>query len=446
MKKSLKVFGALLCSVAGTLLFTMCGGAAGNKQDAAGTTTTKPAEPSASTSGTTSTKTISFWHLDTTAEQQAAWRKIADNFEAKHPGVKIEITCLENEAFKQKVATAMQSNNPPDIFRSWGGGVMIDQAEAGMLRDISSYIKSGEISKIGKGALGVYGYDGKQYGTPYSLGVVGLWYNTKIFEECGLTPADFSTWSKFLASCKVIKSKGYYPVALGGADKWPGHYWWTYLAQRLGGEKDFLAAYNGTGAFNQGSFLKAMEMLKEFVDTKPFQDGFLANTMNDECALVADRKAAMDLMGQWAPSAGRDNSADGKGDPYGFMSFPAVEGGNGLLSDTQGGGDGYVIGANAPDEAIELLKSFYEPENYKIICTTLNACPVIPGYEDLVDDNMKVVAKAVKDAGYYQLYYDQFLPTAVGEDIKDATQGIYAGTLTPKQACDKIQASWEANK
>ena len=38
------------------------------------------------------------------------------------------------------------------------------------------------------------------------------------------------------------------------------------------------------------------------------------------------------------------------------------------------------------------------------------------------------------------------LPTAVGEDIKDATQGIYAGTLTPKQAVDKIQASWEANK
>ena len=32
------------------------------------------------------TKTITFWHLDTTDEQQAAWRQIADNFEAKHPG------------------------------------------------------------------------------------------------------------------------------------------------------------------------------------------------------------------------------------------------------------------------------------------------------------------------------------------------------------------------
>ena len=58
----------------------------------------------------------------------------------------------------------------------------------------------------------------------------------------------------------------------------------------------------------------------------------------------------------------------------------------------------------------------------------------------------KKVVKAVADAKYYQLYYDQFLPSAVGEDIKDATAGIFAGTLTPQQACDKIQKSWEANK
>ena len=172
----------------------------------------------------------------------------------------------------------------------------------------------------------------------------------------------------------------------------------------------------------------------------------MATTQVEQEALVADRKAAMTLMGQWAPSTGRDNSKDGVGDPWGYMAFPAVEGGKGLLSDTQGGGDGYIIGKNAPDEAIEFLKSFYEPENYKIICTALNACPVIPGFENLIDDNMKAVAQSVKDAGYYQLYYDQFLPTAVGEDIKAATEGIFAGTMTPQAAADKIQASWEANK
>ncbi|MBQ7166963.1 MAG: extracellular solute-binding protein, partial [Treponema sp.] len=82
-------------------------------------------------------KVITFWHLDTTDAQQAAWRTIADRFDAKHPGVKIEITVLANDSFKQKLSTVMQSGWAPDVFRSWGGGGMYDQEDAGMLRDIS---------------------------------------------------------------------------------------------------------------------------------------------------------------------------------------------------------------------------------------------------------------------------------------------------------------------
>lgn len=337
----------------------------------------------------------------------------------------------------------------PDIFRSWGGGVMIDQAEAGLLRDITEYTKDGYISQISEGARGVYSYNGRQYGAPYSLGVVGLFYNKTVFEDAGLTEDDFSTWSKFLESCNVLKDKGYAPVSLGGAEKWAGHYWFTYLAQRLGGEKDFLDAYNGTdgGAFNTGSFLTAMEMFRDFVETEPFQEGFLDATQVDQDALVADRVAAMTLMGQWAPSSGRDNATQGYNDEWGLMQFPTIDGGAGLLTDVQGGCDGYIIGAKAPDEAIEFLKSLYEPENYRIICTQqLNACPVIPGYDDCIEPIMAEVSDAVQNAGYYQLYWDQFLPTAVGSEVCAATDGIYRGTLTPQEACDMIQASWEANR
>ena len=56
---------------------------------------------------------------------------------AAHPGVKINITVLENEAFKSKLALDMQAGNAPDIFQSWGGGVLAEQAEAGMARSIA---------------------------------------------------------------------------------------------------------------------------------------------------------------------------------------------------------------------------------------------------------------------------------------------------------------------
>ena len=62
---------------------------------------------------------------------------MADDYMAMHPNVKIEITVLENEAFKSKLTTVMQAGNPPDIFQSWGGGVMNEYVDAGLLRDIT---------------------------------------------------------------------------------------------------------------------------------------------------------------------------------------------------------------------------------------------------------------------------------------------------------------------
>ena len=56
---------------------------------------------------------------------------------ASHKNVKIKITVLENEAFKQKLTTNMQAGKPPDIFHSWGGGVLKEQADAGLVKDIT---------------------------------------------------------------------------------------------------------------------------------------------------------------------------------------------------------------------------------------------------------------------------------------------------------------------
>jgi len=44
-----------------------------------------------------------------------------------------QITVLENEAFKTKLTTVMQSGTPPDIFQSWGGGGHEFTITAGLL-------------------------------------------------------------------------------------------------------------------------------------------------------------------------------------------------------------------------------------------------------------------------------------------------------------------------
>ena len=61
-------------------------------------------------------------------------------YERANPTVKIEFDYLENEEFKAKLPTLLQSSDRPSVFHSWGGGVMREQIQAGVCQDISNVI------------------------------------------------------------------------------------------------------------------------------------------------------------------------------------------------------------------------------------------------------------------------------------------------------------------
>ncbi len=157
----------------------------------------------------------------------------------------------------------------------------------------------------------------------------------------------------------------------------------------------------------------------------------------------------MELMGQWAPNMHIQSTDDkkGLGEDLGFMPFPAVEGGAGKITDVMGGGNGYIFGKNAPKEAVEFLKFMMELENYKTMVTSaLNLSPTVKGAVEVLKNPIsKQIVEMVSKAEYFQLYYDQYLPPAVGQAVLDATQGIFAGTKTPKEAADIIEAAMAEN-
>ena len=109
--------------------------------------------------------TVTWWHISTKDPGLSDWQKMADDYMAAHPNVTIEITVLENEAFKTKLTTVMQSGEPPDIFQSWGGGVMNEQANAGLLKDITADLDADGgawRNSFAPGALGVYCLQGQE--------------------------------------------------------------------------------------------------------------------------------------------------------------------------------------------------------------------------------------------------------------------------------------------
>lgn len=282
------------------------------------------------------TTTIEWWNISTTEPTKSVWAALAKKFEAQNPKVKVKIVQLENDAYKSKMTALTASGKLPDIFHTWGGGVLKQQADAGLVEDLTDRTKD-----FADGLLPVakepYLLDEKVYGIPFDIGMIGFWYNKALFEDAGITEPP-TTWSDFLDAVRKLKARGTTPLALAGKEKWPGMYYWAYLSMRTAGASALQKAYDDKD-FTGDPFVQAGQHLQELVDLQPFQKGFLGaaySTPTGQAAAVGNGKAAMELMGQWAPVVQAD-AGKGLGDDLGFFPFPAVDGGKGTITEVFGG-------------------------------------------------------------------------------------------------------------
>src|SRR5687767_8195743 len=188
---------------------------------------------SAATKSSDGPVTINWWHIQNNDPMKTIWADAAKQYMADHPNVTIKITVLENEAFKSKLTTTMQGGKPPDMFQSWGGGTLAEQQEAGLIQDVSETTKPW-IGELNPAATGLYQIDGAQYGVPFNLGMVGVWYRKSLFEKAGID-APPATWAEFLDDVGKLQDAGVTPLAIGGKDKWPGMFWWANLSLRIAG-------------------------------------------------------------------------------------------------------------------------------------------------------------------------------------------------------------------
>jgi raffinose/stachyose/melibiose transport system substrate-binding protein len=391
-----------------------------------------------SSSGSGSAVTVNWWHISTTDPAKTVFQSIADAYHTAHPNVTIKITILENEAFKTKLATELQAGNVPDLFQSWGGGIMAAQADAGMLKDITSDVASWK-DTINPGALGIYAYKGKQYGVPWDMGMIGVWYNKALFKTAGIS-APPATWDDFLADVGKLKTSGVTPLAIAGKDMWPSMHLWTYLVLRIGG-KATLDQMVQSKNWNTDACTKAGAEVVKLNALAPYQDGFEGATYDNEAALVGNAKAAMEVMGQWAPvvQAADSTSKTGIGADLGWFPFPTVTGGTGLATDGVGGGNGVAVGKNASPEALDFLKFISQTNNANAInAANIGLSPVLGTEATVTDANLKLVLAGRATATNMQLYLDQATSPAMGTAINEATIALFDGKSDPAKVCKAI--------
>jgi raffinose/stachyose/melibiose transport system substrate-binding protein len=388
--------------------------------------------------------TVHLLHVNQTGDP--FWKQVAEDYNKTHPGVKVVVDYMENEAYKAKLPTLLQSDDRPDIIYSWAGGVMRAQIEAGYIKDISAE-KADFDKTVYPAPLNAYIVDGKLYGIPMQLSDVSIIYNKALMSKAGVDPASMQTWDGFLDAVKKIKAAGITPLIMGGGDKWPMHFVWSYLLMRTGGSDVLTTAESTNKGFLAQPFVDAGTKLKELADLEPFQDGWLGTKYLPSQGLFGDGKGAMAIQLNGFIQGQQKNSTDGKGIPndnIGLALFPTLDGGKGKITDVFGGVQGFLVTKDAPPEAVDFLKFFATPEEQKAAAAAGVYVPAIKGTDGFITNPLVAqVAQTLSNATWLQNFLDQDLGPSVGRVVNDVSVAIAAGDITPAEGAQQIQDAWD---
>ena len=385
---------------------------------------------------------------DRTSGQGLVEQTIFDQYMAENPNVKIEIEELDDEAYKTKFKAYAAGNQMPDLVSVWGQPGFINEViDAGLLAELNpdDYADYGFIN----GSLDGFSKDGKLYGLARNTDVIGIYYNSKMFEENGWeVPA---TYEEFLTLCDTINEAGISPVAMDGADKWPLYIYYTDYIQRVEGE-GVLAKTTGAieaADFSDPIFTEAADVLRAAADRGVFEVGFETTDYGTAQNLFLNEQAAMYYMGSWDMSiANNQDVPEEIRSAFKVFQLPAPEGANGGdTTITAWNGGGYSVtesGANK-EEAVKLLNYMFLPENWTRIAWENGVCMSAQDFSQYATGNetelqkefMDIVANSTSMSG-----------TSIGDlgtaefktMTEDKIQELAIGSISSSEFLDAIAA------
>lgn len=405
-----------------------------------------PADAPASSGAAT---TITWWHNSNTDPGKAYYAEVAKKFEAANPGVTVEVSALQHDDMLTKLDAAFQSGDAPDVYMERGGGELADHVEANLVKDISAPAAD-VISTLG-GSVAGWQVDGKTYALPFSVGVVGFWYNKDLFEKAGITTPP-ATMADLLAASDKLRAAGVDPISVGAGDKWPAAHYWYYLALRSCPQQVLQDAVKSLD-FSNPCFVSAGQELEKVVTAKPFNRGFLSTPAQtgptSASGLLATGKVAMEMQGHWEPGVMQGLTADkkGLGDKLGWFPFPSVAGGQGDPAAALGGGDAWAVSQGAPDAAVDFVKYLLADEVQKGFAERDMGLPTNPSASGSVKDPaLAGLLKVRDDSPFVQLYFDTAFGQAVGGVMNDQIALLFAGKATPQDIVEKTQTAADAER
>ncbi|MFE6029720.1 extracellular solute-binding protein [Streptomyces niveus] len=238
------------------------------------------------------TGTVTWWDTSTVGSEDKVFKKLAEDFEAKHKGVDVKYVNVPFGEAQNKFKNAAGSGSgAPDVIRSEVAWTP-EFADLGYLAPLDGTAALKDEKDFVPQAAASTKYDGKTYAVPQVIDSLGIFYNKKLFKDAGVEVP--TTIDELKTVSKAIKDKtGKTGMYLRGDDA----YWFLSFLYGEGG--DLVDAKGKTVTVDSPAGVKAMEVVKDLVDSGAAKTDATDGWENMQAAFKGGDVAMM-INGPWA--------------------------------------------------------------------------------------------------------------------------------------------------
>lgn len=373
-------------------------------------------------------------------------------FEAAHPGVKIERVVKTLDDLKITLKLALAEEDGPDVAQvNQGRSDMGAMVEAGLLLPLNDYAatyKWSERFSASVASRNSFTEDGKTFGSGNLYGVsptaevVGVYYNKTLFDANGWTvPA---TFEEFEALLETIKAAGVTPISFGSLDGWNAIHEFSavqHLLVSLDYINNFVYGVNNV-SFDIPENQQAAAIMQDWVDKGYFTEGFAGIGYDDSNKTFKAGEGAMTITGSWLTGELLTDTDQ----EFGFFLLPGKEGQTRLA--IGGVGVPYAIRKTTanPDLAAEYLDWMISPRAAELWAGA-GMLPAMPMSEDasveaspLFTDAM-VAWNTINQENAVGHYIDWATPTFY-DTIVAELQKLFGKVITPAEFTAAVQVDY----
>lgn len=373
---------------------------------------------------------LTMWCIATESDSNRhAYESAIADYQAAHPDVNFTWEAVENQAYKTKIKAAVSANEMPDIFFTWSCAFLGDFVSAGRVYCVDEEYKK-NAAALPEVMMGNVKYDGKYYGVPTTMNIVGMFTNMELLAQVGYNDVP-ATYDELIDCCDKLVAAGIIPFGCSGKETWCVTEYLESIIEKTAGATALNKIFAGTDSWNNPDVAKAVGIFQEMIDKEYFDPAGIALTNDEVKANFMAGKYAFYMNGTWNCA---DFAANGLADKVKVAEFPVIDASKSQLGELIGGpSDTLAVAQGSKNAALAAEATF---EIAKGICHYgyLDGCGLPAWTPDYDTSSINPLTQAVSgicaNASQYVLFGDTAMSADTAQIYLDYVAQIYSSAIS----------------